>query len=433
MNKKLATVLAVVVIVAIGIWAIVPRGYDGPYNVLFISVDTLRPDHLTYHGYERETSPVIDKIAYEGITYTNCYSVSGWTLPSMATLLSGRYPRDHGATDFHWAMADDVPTLPSILKDHGYTTSAFVSHVILTPKYGLNRGFDKYDISVLDVGYPHNVATAEQLTDLVVADLDTLREPFFMWSHYFDPHYLYIWHEEWGDWGTTDLDRYDQEIAHTDRHIGRVIAALEKKGVMDRTIIVFTSDHGEEFGDHRGQYHYTLYDEVIRVPLVIWAPFIKPGIDDSVVEQTDLVPTLLGMLDIEPAPGLNLPGRNLLDSGEDNAPVFLERDRPPKASQRGIVHGRHKLVVVEGKDVKKLPEKSRKTSTIIKNVKPGIYMFDLVADPREENNIYIETDPRARRLMKALALHFSTEKAPVREVKIDESLTRKLRSLGYIR
>jgi len=402
------------------------------YSVLFICVDTLRPDRLGYGGNQRNTSPNIDRIAADGVVFENTYSVAGWTLPAMATMLTGRHPKDHGATDFHWAVDAKLPSLAGILKREGYDTRAYVSHVILTPRYGLADGFKSYDYSVLDVGHPHDVATAEQLTDLVIRDLSSIEKPFFIWVHYFDPHFEYLAHGPWASFGKRDIDRYDQEIAHTDHHIGRLLDALKRRGLADKTILVFNSDHGEEFDEHDGKYHYTLYEEVLRTPLVINAPFLEPEKIDTAVEQIDFLPTVLGLLDIDPGAG-EFPGRDVFESHDDGGPLFFERDRPPPWVQRGVIQGDHKLVVVELADTTKVPLTSRGTFSPVKNVHPGIYMYDLANDPGETENLYSESNPKAKELLALLAGHFAAEGPSVHNVEVDEELKKKLRSLGYIK
>ncbi len=433
--KRTSIIVGALVIVAVAtVWLFRPRA-DKPYNVLLVTVDTLRPDRLGYSGHRRPTSPAIDALAREGIAFTNCYSVAGWTLPSIATLFTGRYPGEHGATDFHWSMDVVLPTLAGILRRQGYDTRGFVSHVILKPSYGVAEGFSAYDYSVLGNGHPHDVATARPLTDLVERSLKTLQEPFFLWGHYFDPHFAYLPHARWRSFGSTDIDRYDQEIAHTDNQISRLLSSLRDKGLYDNTVIVLTSDHGEEFGEHQARYHYTLYDEVLRVPLVIRVPGTAPGVRRARVEQIDLLPTLMSLLHIEADGGRELPGRNILTASEpeEERPTFVERDRPPPYNQRGVIYQGYKLIVIEHADSARIPASSRGTYSRITNVHPGIYMYDLSKDPGEKVNIYSEKDPKARELLIMLANHFSTAPARAGEVRIDDTLREKLRSLGYIR
>jgi arylsulfatase A-like enzyme len=401
------------------------------YNVVLITVDTLRPDRLGYAGHTRPTSPTIDQLAREGLVFPNSYSVSGWTLPSIATIMTGRYPRDHGATDFHWAVDLALPSLASALRSKGYDTRAFVSHIILTPTYGLSEGFHMYDASILDVGHPHNVSSGAQLTDLVIERTRDMTEPYFLWVHYFDPHFQYMPHPEWKAFGSTDIDRYDQEIAFTDSQISRLFAYLrKKKGLDTRTITVFTADHGEEFMDHGAKYHDTLYDEVLRSPLIVKAPFIEPGVNESVAQQIDVMPTIFAMLGVEA--DSTLPGRNLLDPSGRAGPVFLERDRPPQFNQRGVILGDYKLWMVERADTTRIPRSSLAVFTPPKNVFPGIYLFDLKNDPKEMRNIYAQDDAKAIELMVMIAEHFVMEKTGTREVRIDDKLREKLRSLGYL-
>ena len=433
MRQKRFIIAIVVVLLGlvIGRFALLPTR-SRQYNVLLISVDTLRPDRLGYAGHLRNTSPTIDELAKDGVVFTNCQSASGWTLPSMATILTGRYPKDHGATDLHLKMDQRLVTLASLLHDQGYLVRGYISHLLLQPQYGLDKGFDTYDTSVLKVGHhPHKATTAKPLTDRAVEDLASISEPFFLWVHYFDPHYAYLSHERWTDFGHDDIDRYDQEIAHTDFHISRLLAALRERSLDDNTIIVFTSDHGEEFSEHAGQYHYTMYGEVIKVPLIIRAPFLRPRVEQSPVEQIDLLPTILQMCDIRSHK--RFAGRDILSEDYDGRPVFIERDRPPPYIQRGIIHGNHKLIVITLAEVSNIPQSFRATDSPVTNVKEGVYMYNLSNDPDERKNVYDENDPTARKLRAMLDDHFAGDTRSEQQIILDEDLRDQLESLGYIR
>ena len=397
-----------------------------PPNLILVTVDTLRPDRLGYGGNTRPTSPHIDQLAKEGVAFTNALSVSGWTLPSVATIFTGHYPVDHGATDFHWTLDDSLPTLTSILRANGYDTYGFVSHIMLTPTYGMSEGFAHFDFSVLNVGHPHEVATAQQLTELALRGMRQVKEPFFLWVHYFDPHFAYLEHEKF-PFGNGEIDRYDAEIAHTDYYVDDLLRVFDR----GNTVVVFTGDHGEEFGEHGGQYHYTLHGEVMRVPLVIKAPGLAPRADDRPAEQTDLLPTILALLGIEAPAGL--PGRNLLEAAAPAAPVFMERDRPPQWRQRAVQRGRHKLVVVEEADTTLVPEASRHEEIVVRNVRPGVYLYDLSRDPGELNNLFSRTDSTSLALLGLVTAHFAKPASHGAPVELDEDLLNKLRSLGYIR
>ena len=400
-------------------------------NVLFICVDTLRHDHLGYAGHERPVSPNIDALAARGLVFTNAYSQAGWTLPAMATLFTGLYPSATGATDFHHSLNWGLPTIAGILLSEGYDTRAFVSHMLLTPRHGLNNGFRKFDFSVLQTGHPHDTSTAERITDLAIDDLNRLEEPFFMWVHYFDPHFEYLEHDEWSEFGDEPVERYDQEISFTDHHIGRLLDALGERGMLERTIVIFTSDHGEEFGEHGGEFHYTSYEEVMRVPLVFAGPGIVPGETDVRAQQIDLMPTVLSMLGVGAAPE-GLPGKDLVSGTYESSPVFMERDRPPGYYQRAIVDADLKLVAIAPADTNLIPWAVRGTFSQIRNVSVGTYLFDLSEDPGETHSIYAEGGERVERLIAQLASFMEGGVAESDSVHIDEATREKLRALGYI-
>ncbi len=404
-------------------------------NIVLITVDTLRPDCLSYSGGRDGVSPTIDALAASGVTYTNAYSVSGWTLPSIASIMTGRYPREHGKVGWESDIDESMTTMAQLLKSHGYSTAAFVSHVVLKKGTGLSSGFDTYDDSVLDAGHPHKVSTAAILTDLAIGHLRGMNEPFFLWIHYFDPHFDYVPHRNYLQFGDTETDRYDQEISYTDEHIGRLVRALHDEGSLDDTAIIFTSDHGEEFGEHGGAYHRTLYEEVLRVPFIVRAPGLAPRTDDRRVEQVDFLPTVYGLLGIT-AP--ELPGRDVLAPAErDGRWLYFERQHPQLWNQHGVFDGRHKLIVVEAVDTSLIAESMRhglpKIRREVQNVIPGIYLYDLVADPGETTNLYTEDHALGRALLARL-VEYMESGSPVEtpRIEVDEKTLKKLRSLGYI-
>jgi arylsulfatase A-like enzyme len=408
----------------------------GPANVILITVDVLRPDHLGFGGAPRATSPNLDRLASEGIVFTRSYSQSGWTLPSIATIMTGRYPMDHQAVDFQSSMNRSLPTLAGLLKEHGYDTRGYVSHVLLTPKYGIDEGFTRYDASVLDRGNPHLLSSSKELTDLAINDIKDLKEPFFIWIHYFDPHFVYLRHEGWTSFGDTDLDRYDQEIAYTDFHIGRLLDFFRAKGLYNRTNIVLTADHGEEFGEHGGSKHETCYEEILRVPLVIEGPGLTHAVTEGWSEQIDLMPTILHLVGLE-APK-SCPGRSLLPlspgSPPDHGPIFVERDRPTGYRQRAIISGVNKLIRIEAADTNPDLEADRSEPVEIKNVRPGTYLYNLQNDRHEEKNLFVEGDSCALQLLARMALHFAgAATGPAETTVVDRELRERLRSLGYIR
>ncbi len=419
-------------IAAIGVaivLAVVAGGCGGksrPLNLVLITVDTLRPDHLGYGGYARKTSPAIDRLASEGVVFTHATSVAGWTLPSMATIMTGQYPKDHGATDFRWSVDPELPTLANVLRKNGYDTYGFVSHIMLTPRYGMGDGFGHFDFSVLNVGHPHNISTSEPLTDLALAGLRDAKKPYFLWVHYFDPHFQYLNHPQF-PFGDSDLDRYDSEIAYTDYYIDNLLKAVDD----GKTVIVFMADHGEEFGEHDGQYHYTLHGEVLRIPFIIKAPGLAPRKDTEPAEQIDVMPTILALLGIAPPAGL--PGRDLLGTTRPaDSPVFLERDRPPLWHQRGVIRGPMKLIVVEDADTSLVPVGDRNEEIPVTNVHAGIYLYDMSRDPGERTNLFSRTDSTSLSLLGQVTAFFANASARPEPVQVDEDLLKKLKSLGYV-
>ena len=431
MMRDPVTVLIVLVLVSlsgvIGSCSVTP---EPPKNLILITIDTLRPDRLGFSGSDRDTSPAIDRLASEGVRFRSAYSQAGWTLPSIATILTGHYPTRHGAIEINHSIDSELSTLASRLKTAGYQTSAFVSHVMLSPKHGFSEGFDTYDDSVLDVGHPHKVSTARILTDRVLEALPSSESPFFLWVHYFDPHFDYMPHAEWSAWGATDIDLYDGEIAFTDQQIGRLLDALTKAGLMRNTLTIVTGDHGEAFGEHGTRHHFSMYEEVIRVPLVIHGPSIGSRDIESLAQQVDLMPTILEALNLEkPA---DLPGRNLLSDDESSQDIFVERYRPQPFVQQAVIRGADKLVRIDvAAEARDAPERVERAFKRTK-VRPGLYLFDLKKDPDELNNLYTPDDPKAIELLATLNKHFAASADSAGDLAIDDETRDRLEALGYL-
>jgi len=260
--------------------------------------------------------------------------------------------------------------------------------------------------------------------------------------HYFDPHWRYLAYPQY-PFGDRDIDHYDAEIANTDHFIGVLLDYLNSKKLLDKTIVILMGDHGEEFGEHNGRSHNTLYDEVLHVPLVIKTPFLKKGEIDAIAEQIDIVPTVLGMLNIKDAH--QFPGRNLFDAKTDTMPVFVERNNPVGTVQRGIIKGKFKLTRIEVDSAKVLDVRERALAkstdpvdralieSVGLNVHPGIFLYDLNSDPHEKTNIFSQNQAKGEELLIALAKHFDKEKIPSSQISLSPDIEEKLRKLGYIR
>jgi arylsulfatase A-like enzyme len=324
-------------------------------NVLLISIDTLRYDHLGCYGYERDTSPNIDRIAEEGVLFENMISSTSWTLPAHACMFTGLADTVHGATDTDKMLDESRLTLAEHLKAAGYHTAGFFSGPTLFPAFGLGQGFDKY---VDCTSYPKlsresaktpGIQVGGSLQRAAMKDITSpriykhvsehitndLEEPFFMFVHMWDPHFDFIppppfdtrfdpdykgavngedfiWKDSINArMPKRDLEHivalYDGEIAWTDMHIGKILDDLDAKGLTDSTIVAIVADHGTEFFDHGKKGHrHTLYDELIHIPLVIRYPKHLPAGQrvEAQARMMDVAPTLVSLAGVEPMPAV---------------------------------------------------------------------------------------------------------------------------------
>jgi choline-sulfatase len=266
-------------------------------NVVLITIDTLRADHVGAYGSPRARTPALDALAASGTLFERAYTAVPITLPSHATILSGRYPPGHGARDNGEHLSPNVPTIATELKARGFRTGAFVAAFPLDHQFGLNRGFDVYGdhLPRTPDGRLANERPGSQVVDEALAWLRTkdqgpgTKDRFFLWAHLFEPHAPY------GDPSSSRsaIDRYDDEIATADREVGRLIAALEP--VRNDTLIVVAGDHGEAFGEH-GEYAHSIfvYDTTLRVPLIVSGPGVARGahVKDAVT-LADIAPTVM--------------------------------------------------------------------------------------------------------------------------------------------
>lgn len=299
-------------------------------NVLLISIDTLRADHLGCYGHPTIRTPNIDGLAAEGVLFATCVSPVPITLPSHSSMLTGTYPCVHGARDngrFH--LHPDNPTLTEQLKAAGYVTAAEVAAYVLNREFGLSQGFDIY----------HDIYTARQrqedpskagATERYAADvcdsaISLLRElagrRFFLFVHFFDPHQPY---QPPAHLAEAYVHPYLGEIAYVDEQIGRLLAALESLRLDDETLVVLTSDHGEGLGQHNEATHTMfVYDSTLLVPLIMRCPGRLPAGRrvTAQVRLIDIAPTVLDLLGLEPLPGAQ--GRSVL-------PLVTGTAEPPR-------------------------------------------------------------------------------------------------------
>lgn len=276
-------------------------------DLVLIVIDTMRADHLGCYGYERGISPAIDRLADESVRFERAYSTAPWTLPAFASILTGLYPRDHGASLDFFAVKESTPLLAEELRDAGYQTAAFVSHIYTSSRYGFDRGYETFEEFGLADDYAFDQEREPNAERVITAAVEWLRRrdgsrPLFLTVHLFDPHWDYAApapfagsiagpsdsfavdgtfasirpymesHEKLRAPDVSHLkDLYDEEIQYTDAWIDTLLTFLDAR---DRApVVALTADHGEEFQEHDGLGHaYTFYDEVLRVPLLLRVP-----------------------------------------------------------------------------------------------------------------------------------------------------------------
>src|SRR4030095_8005047 len=232
-------------------------------NIALVTVATLRCDHTSMGAYDRDTTPNLAAFAAQSVVFEHAYSHAPWTKPSFASTLTSTEPSVHHLQQWEDAYDADLESLTEVLRRNGYHTAAYItSYALRADENEFNRGFDVYDSTAIDGQDSHVAITGVAVTDLTLASLDELEEPWFVWIHYTDPHNDYMPQPD-HVFGKESVDLYDGEIAYEDDSLGRVFDAFDR----DDTITVFHSDHGEEFLDHGGTEHTkTLYDELVHVP-----------------------------------------------------------------------------------------------------------------------------------------------------------------------
>src|SRR5436190_22310386 len=274
-------------------------------NVVFITIDTLRPDHLGCYGDKQIGTPNIDTLAADGTRFERAYTAVPVTLPSHTVIFTGTYPTLSGVHDFAAnKLSPTQATLASVLKDNGYTTGAVIGSAVLDSRFGLNHGFDFY--------YDHfdfNRLLETNLDEMerpgnIVADvtLDWLsknyQKKFFLWMHLYDPHFPY---RPPAPYSEQYKDRpYDGEVAFADAQVGRLIRFLKEKGLYQNTLIVLSGDHGESLGEHGEKTHgFFIYNSTLHVPLLFHLPRSSVHTVRDPVNLADLMPTVLNILKID--------------------------------------------------------------------------------------------------------------------------------------
>ncbi len=287
-------------------------GRDGRPSVLLITVDTLRADRLGCYGYESAQTPNIDRLASEGVLFEQVGAQAPVTLPSHATILTGLTPATHGLHDNStFSLSDTVTTVAEVFREAGYRTAAVIGAYVLARQFGLGQGFVAYEDSFPQPEEPRNTAhfverPAGDVTDIALRWLGAHGdEAFFLWLHYFDPHFPYTPPAAFGE--RFAESPYDGEIAYVDHEVGRVLQYLGQLGMDGTPLILFTADHGEGLGEHGEETHSQfLYETTLRVPLIIrWTGRIASGVRvGGFVRTQDIVPTMLELVGLPAQSGV---------------------------------------------------------------------------------------------------------------------------------
>lgn len=429
-----------------------------PHNVLLIGIDTLRADATSIYGSSlrgRDTTPNLRKLAERGIAFSNAVSQAPWTMPSFASMITGAYPHEHGAFSLAGAIPDRRVLLSEVLREAGYRTSGVVSHSYVAEHRGFAQGFERYDASN---ALGHRAITSKSVTDLSIEALEARGDhPFFHFAHYFDAHYEYMDQPEWTwadgyqGWLRRELDYdnllknrqligraenewlidlYEEEIAHTDAEIGRLLAWLDDAGVADETLVIVVADHGEEFLDHGSFGHTTtLYQEQVHVPLIVApAGWSTPCVFRGVVETRAIFGTVLDALDVDFGQVarehslLRRVGPGCAELGASDAKAFSIVWLPDSQ----LEWGKHMRIsaVREGR-WKLIRDFTRETTML----------FDVEADPGEKHDLAAGERENAQRLGSALEAWTAEQQrrgGEAHTVSVDADELKKLKELGYL-
>jgi arylsulfatase A-like enzyme len=418
-----------------------------PLNILIYLVDALRPDHLPFFGYEKNTAPHMTEFSRDCVLFKNAYAQASWTRPSVGALFTGMYPFQHQAITLESGLAAEFRTLAELMKGRGFHTIGISSNAGIKEFFNFNQGFDYFKYhSNLDGGL------AERLNTYAFAQLEARPSPFFMYIHTMEPHRPYKIKEEFYPASTGDphivviekrgeerysvdlnhtLRMYDASITQNDKAFGDLMAELKNLGVYDKTLIILMSDHGEEFYEHEGMAHgQTLYQEQVKHLFIVKLPSqLNAGIviEDN-VQEIDIFPTLLDFA------GVNIPaylsGKSLKESllspeslgSPIHSEIFLETG--PHLNTKAIVDGKWKLIHAGTKWTDEVREYE---------------LYALESDPGEKTNLYGRNPIVAHYLRNRLFNWVNAQQKLINIGKedIEKTLTQKeieeLKALGYIK
>jgi arylsulfatase A-like enzyme/Flp pilus assembly protein TadD len=432
--RELLSVLCLVAGAMAG--AVVPQ----PPNVVLITLDTVRADRMGFLGSQRGLTPSLDALAHQSVVFTHAYSQVPLTTASHATILTGMYPQFHQVNDFGVPLAKDLPYAPDIFRARGYRTAAFIGSLILDPNThsapGFERGYDTYDAGFhrRRPGEDRYQAIERRGAEVTAHALDWLNQhpkrPFFVWVHLYDAHDPYDPPEPYKSRYASAP--YDGEIAYVDSVLGKLLSQLRARGLYQDTLIAVMADHGEALGDHGESTHgIFLYDETIRVPLLIKLPRERAAGKrvESRVGLVDVLPTILQAAGVSVPQEIQgqsllallkpaLPGETTTSNGPAltlDRPAYAETDYPHRtfgwSSLRALRSG--KYLYIEA---------------------PHRELYDQSADPKAERNLSATSgavrDTLAGQLQAFRQKTTSSREAP--KVSLDPELQERLSALGYV-
>jgi len=388
-------------------------------GIVIVTLDTTRADRLSVYGYMDAAMPHLDALAREGVVFDQAVTVAPLTLPAHCSLFTGLFPPAHGVRDnAAEPLAPTVATLAEILRGRGFRTGGFVGSVVLDASRGLARGFEQYH-GVTPDGRTERPSPGQRRGDAVMSDALQWLEgvgdsPFFLWTHLNDAHRPYDPPEPYR---STFADPYIGEIAFADAQVGRLLDALDRKRLRERTIVVVAGDHGESLGDHGERDHgIFVYESVLHVPLIVRAPNVPPSRVSDVVRLVDVMPTVLDLLGV-PRPatdGVSL--ADLLHGGTRHVDLeaYSESFYPERfgwSPLRSLRSGRFKFIEA-----------------------PRRELYDLERDPFEQRNLYQERRDLSNLMEQRLVtLEGNPPLQHVADVSaVAPDVRQRLASLGYV-
>lgn len=404
-------------------------------NVVIFLVDTLRADAVTWGGATRPTTPKLQDWAETGAIFEQATTPAGWTRSAVASLFTGLYPAAHGVQDQTHVLPTSLTTLAEVFSTNGYATRAFVSNFAVAPQFGTDHGFQTFRFfdRKRDVAMPIDPKIGYVPIYFMDPEVKAFferppAEPFFAYVHTTDPHQPYRPPLEYLLWGRQNRDRYDGEVRFSDDFIAGWIDALRASGKLDNTIVVFTSDHGEEFKEHGGEGHgHTVFEEIVRIPLAMVGPGISAARHTEQVSLLDLAPTLLQLAGLQSPAEFGTQGRSFASllsgagSPQEWTHAYHELIYPSKGIAFAYREGNWKLVSIAQDSY------GRKQQTLL---------YDLSADPGEQHDLSRKEPARLaamRETLKQVRTRQLQAATPSQAVPLDPEAEERLRTLGYVK